>query len=464
MVASRLVVSAIGITLCLVTACTQPSEDGANSDNSLPNIVVLFADDLGYGDLGSYGHPRIRTPNLDRMAEEGNRLTSFYVGASVCSPSRAALLTGRYPVRTGITRALNARSEEGLPHDEITVAEVLKQQGYTTMAIGKWHLGHRDEYLPTNHGFDGYLGVPYSNDLNRPDSMPNSYMHGPPLPLIRDTAVVEQPVDQSTLTERYTSEALEFISSDTNEPFFLYLPYTMPHVPLNTSPRFRDASKAGLYGAVVRGLDWSVGQILDTLRQTGLDDNTLVFFTSDNGPFLNVGAEGFAYPPEQVKSWHHGSSGLLRGGKFTQYEGGLRVPAIAWWPGEISAGQTCSEPVTAMDLFPTFINIAGGEVPNDRTIDGKDVMPVLQNCASSPTDEVFYLNHGRERFAGIRKGPWKLLISNLTRQSDRDTPVELYNLTVDPSERHNVASKHPNIVKKLQTRLKTFENEIGTTP
>jgi arylsulfatase A-like enzyme len=344
----------------------------------------------------------------------------------------------------------------------VTIAEALKQQGYRTMAIGKWHLGHRDEYLPTNHGFDGYLGVPYSNDLARPDSMPNPYMHGPPLPLIRDTTVVDQPVDQATLTERYTNEALEFISSDREEPFFLYLPYTMPHVPLHTSPRFRGTSKAGLYGDVVRGLDWSVGQILETLREKGLDENTLVVFTSDNGPFLNVGAKGFAYP-EQVKSWHHGSAGLLRSGKFTQYEGGFRVPAIAWWPGEISAGQTCSELVTAMDLFPTFINVAGGEIPRDRTIDGNDVMPVLENCSPSPTDEFFYLNHGKERFAGVRKGPWKLLISDLAR-SEEEAPVELYNLFVDPAEHHNVASKHQEIVRRLQDRLEGFENKIGTRP
>lgn len=308
-----------------------------------PNIVIIFTDDLGYGDVGVYGHPTIRTPNLDRMAEEGMKFTQFYSGAPVCTPSRAALLTGRLPVRNGMMskelRVLFPFSAKGLAPEEITIAEALKDKGYATAAIGKWHLGQESPYLPTDQGFDSYFGIPYSNDMN------HSGM--PPIPLMQGEKIIEQPADQRTLTKRYTEHSLSFIQKNKDRPFFLYLAHTFPHIPLYASDEFRGASSRGLYGDVVEEIDWSTGQILNELKKQGLAKNTLVFFTSDNGPWLTEKQEG-------------GSAGLLRNGKGTTWEGGMREPAIAWWPGTIQPGQVSQSLATTMDLFTTSLELAGG--------------------------------------------------------------------------------------------------------
>ncbi len=337
----------------------------ANSGRSKPpNFVVVFADDLGYGDLSSYGHPTIRTPHLDRMADEGLRLTSFYSTASVCTPSRVALMTGRYPLRAGQPGNLGPDSKGGLPLSEILLPEVLKKCGYKTMAIGKWHLGYNPvDYMPTSRGFDSYYGLPYSNDM-----IPPWVQTETPLNLYRDTEIAEHPVDQSTLTVRYTEEAVKFIRASKESPFLLYLPHSMPHLPISTSDRFRGKSRAGRYGDVIETIDWSVGRILEVLKEEGLDDNTMVVFTSDNGPWLNLPSRMLQ---GGVEPWHCGFKSLLRGAKGTTYEGGMRVPCIVRWPGRIPAGRTSADMVCTMDLFATISTISGAGVPQDRVIDPK---------------------------------------------------------------------------------------------
>ena len=316
-----------------------------------PNFVVVFCDDLGFGDLSCYGNPVIRTRELDRMALEGVRLTSFYAAASVCSPSRAGLLTGRYPVRCGMPGNTGPGSEAFLPESEITIAQALKGAGYRTMAIGKWHLGHqRPELLPTGRGFDAWFGLPYSNDMRKPFTSSEE-----PLKLYRDTEPIEFPVNQDTLTERYTEEAVKFIEASGEEPFFLYLAHSMPHVPVHTSEQFQGKSHGGLYGDVIETIDWSVGRIRETLRARGIEKNTLIVFTSDNGPWILPDRS----LQEGTERWHSGSSGPLRGAKHTSYEGGFRVPMIACWPGVIPAGTATDGLATTMDLMPTFLDGGG---------------------------------------------------------------------------------------------------------
>ena len=415
-----------------------------------PNVVVIFADDLGYGDLGAYGHPTLRTPALDRMAAEGMRFTQFYTGASVCTPSRAALLTGRLPVRSGTMgrpRVFFPNSSGGLPAEEITIAEALKARGYATGMVGKWHLGHLPRYLPTRQGFDSYYGIPYSNDMT------NERRGDPPLPLLRDERIEEAPVDQTTLTRRYTEEAVRFIRDHREGPFFLYLAHNFPHVPLFASDRFRGRSPRGLYGDVVEELDWSVGEVLRALREAGVAENTLVFFTSDNGPWLTQDEEG-------------GSAGLLREGKGSTWEGGMRVPAIAWWPGTVPAGRVTRALGTTMDLFSTALALAGAPAPADRPIDGVDLGPVLRGAAESVRDEVFYYREG-ELYA-VRQGPWKAHF--VTRSAYGPDPAvrhetpELYHLEVDPSERYDVAAKHPEVVERIRATVRAHEAGLIRAP
>ncbi len=328
-----------------------------NSISKRPNIIIFFADDLGYGDLQCYGHPTIRTPNLDKMAKEGVQLTSFYVASSVCSPSRAALLTGKYPSNAGVTKVFNNKTETGLPLKEITIAEGLKSVGYSTDIIGKWHLGSQPEFLPMNQGFDYWFGIPYSNDNNSISAPGNSYLNGPPLPLYENNTILERGVSMETNTKRYTEKAIELIKKEKNNPFFLYLPYTMPHVPIDASKEFKNKSEAGLYGDVIEELDWSVGQILTTLKDLELNSKTMIIFTSDNGPMVHIDQPN--YNNEIIKNWHHGTAGLFRGGKFDVYEGGFRVPAIIRWDEEITANRISSEIIISIDLLPTIFNIAG---------------------------------------------------------------------------------------------------------
>lgn len=433
------------LLLPILPACTTASsESGRSGQVERPNIVILFADDLGYGDLSSYGHPTISTPNLDRMADEGIRLTSFYAAAPVCSASRAALMTGRYAVRTGITGALMPESPNGLKASEITLAEALKEQGYRTMAIGKWHLGYtRPEYLPTNSGFDHFYGLYYSNDMIRPWVETDA-----PLNLYRDITAIEHPVDQATLTERYTDEAVRFIQESAGEPFFLYLAYTMPHLPIHASEWFRGTSRAGLYGDVVETIDWSAGRILETIRDLGLDEQTIVIFTSDNGPWSNA-------PPRMmaggVKAWDTGSAGPLRDAKGTTYEGGVRVPGIFRWPGRIPPGRTSAEIATTMDLFPTLLNAAGAEIPADRQIDGNDLMPFLAGQTETSPTRTFYYFAGNN-LQGVREANWKL------RHSEEGP--ELFDLEIDPGERFNVAAEYPEVVARLDSLMKAFSESL----
>lgn len=413
-----------------------------------PNVIIIYADDLGWGDLGCYGHPAIRTPHLDRMAAEGMRFTDFYSAAEVCTPSRAALLTGRYPIRSGLChdryRVLRNNSTGGLPREEVTLAELLKSRGYATGMVGKWHLGHRPEHLPPHHGFDQYFGMPYSNDmLPAPDAPPGRdrfFAENPDYwrtPLIRGTNVVEAQPDQRELTRRYTTEALRFIREQRRGPFFLYLAHNFPHVPLFASGTFRGRSSAGRYGDVVEELDWSVGQVLDTLRREKLDRRTLVIFSSDNGPWLSY-------------DHHGGSAGPLREGKGSTWEGGLRVPGIAWWPGRIPAGVVQHEIATTLDLLPTLATLAGAPLP-DRPLDGVDLTPLLFGTGGV-TRPVFCYYRGATLYAA-RLGPWKAHF--FTRSGYGPDPVAthepplLFHLGEDPGERWNRAAAQPEVLASL---------------
>ena len=407
-----------------------------------PNFVVIFCDDLGYQDVGCFGSPLISTPRLDKMAEEGARFTDFYAAAAVCTPSRAALMTGCYPVRVNLPAVLFPTSTIGLNPNETTIASMLKTRGYATACIGKWHLGHLKPFLPTSHGFDSYFGIPYSNDMG---GMKGKY---PNAALMRNENIIEQPADQETLTKRYTQEAVKFIKKNKDRPFFLYLPHTFPHVPLHASDQFRDTSKRGLYGDVVEEIDWSTGQILDTLKDLGLDENTLVIFTSDNGPWL-----GFK---------HLGGCALpLRSGKGDTFEGGMREPCIMRWPGRIPAGTVCSEPASTMDLLPTFARLAGAKAPTDRIIDGKNIWPLMAGVkgAISPHESFFY--YWKYELHAVRSGKWKLILEHKDTKSTKIIPQTLYDLRADISETTDVSAQYPSVVKKLFAMAERMRDDLG---
>ncbi len=435
-----------------------------------PNFIIIFADDLGYGDLGIYGHPTINTPNLDRMAIEGQKWTNFYVGASVCTPSRAALLTGRLPVRSGMasnkSRVLFPNSANGLPLEEITLAEQLKTEGYGTACIGKWHLGHKEKYLPTNHGFDYYYGVPYSNDmdLTRELEPPNGYwdlwtkeyeslqITDFNVPLIRNNTIIERPVDQHTITKRYTDESIQWIRKNKENPFFLYLAYNLPHVPLFASKEFKDTSRRGLYGDVVEEIDHNVGRIITTLKEEDLAENTIVVFTSDNGPWL----------PTEISG---GSAGLLRNGKGSTWEGGMREPCIFWSPNNIKP-KVVMDMGTTMDLFETFSNLAGVAVPSDREMDGVDLSPVLFDNGNSPRNVIYYYR-GRDLFA-VRVGSFKahFITQGAYHKQERveHNPPLLYNLDEDPSERFDVSKKFPEIINEIRELVRKHNSRMVMGP
>ncbi len=430
-----------------------------NQNKSKPNFIIIFTDDQGYGDLGSFGHPTIKTPNIDQMAVEGQKWTSFYVAANVCTPSRSAILTGRLPVRTGMysntRRVLFPDSDGGLPAYENTIAKLLKGAGYSTAAIGKWHLGHLPQYLPTSHGFDSYFGIPYSNDMDRINDVTAKEAFGDPkfeyfnVPLMRNTEIIERPADQNTITKRYAEEAVKFISANKDKPFFVYLAHSLPHVPLFASGDFTGKSERGLYGDVIEEIDWSVGEILGALKDNGLDKNTYVIFTSDNGPWLVYNEQG-------------GSAGSLFGGKGTSYEGGVRVPTVIWGPGNVKPG-VISKMGSTLDLLPTITKLAGAETPQDRVYDGFDLGPVLRGEKATPRDEMFYY-HGDRLFA-VRKGDFKLYFysnnpAGYPAKIEKLEKLTLYNLGHDPSERFDLADQHPEIVEEIMEIAKKHAAEM----
>ncbi len=415
-----------------------------------PNVVILFADDLGYGDLACYGNPTIRTPRLDRMAAEGQRWTSFYSAAPVCTPSRAALLTGRHPLRSGTMgprpRVFAERSLSGLPSSELTIAEALAAEGYATAMVGKWHLGHMPGYLPGDQGFQRHLGLVSSNDHNRaydrvlgrlPAFDPRSQLWD--IPLLRDGRVIEKPARQDTLTKRYTREAVRFIESQAKagRPFFLYFAHTFPHTPLFRSEMFAGRSRRGIYGDVIEEIDWSAGEVLDALERAGVDDDTLVLFTSDNGPWL-------------IFHDHGGSAGPLREGKGSTWEGGMREPAIFRWPGKIRPG-VVRDIGSTLDVLPTIAGLAGALLPEARVYDGYDLSPVLLEGKPSPRNEVFYYRGGK--LFAVRQGPWKAHYLTQTGYTEpepvrRDPPL-LFQLDQDPGERLDRSAERPDVIAAL---------------
>ena len=404
-----------------------------------PNFIVIMADDLGYGDIGIYGSELIKTPNLDQMAQRGARLNSFYSSANVCTASRGGLLTGRYPIRLDIVSDVaRPNNNVHLADDELSLAEALKPQGYQTALFGKWHLGSRLEWSPITQGFDEFFGVLHSNDMT-------------PFELYRQNTVIETPVDQSTLTERYTQEAVRFIEANQNEPFFLYMPHTFPHVPLYVSNQFSGQSEAGLYGDIVETIDWSVGEVLRTLERLNLNENTFVIFTSDNGP------------------WFEGSPGPYRDRKGSSWEGGQRVPFIAQWQGQIPHGLVSDEPTMNIDIFPTFLNLAGAEFPSDKEIDGKDILSVLTDGSPSPHDALFLFD--QDRIAGVRSGQWKLVVESHYRAglpsfdhvNSYYAPYGLlFDMKRDPSETYSYTREQPKKAAKLHNFILDGQNRLNS--
>ena len=452
------------LLLCVVSLIWTASSGGSRiAAQRPPNFVIVYADDMGYADIGPFsartGTARPRTPNLDRMAAEGVRLTNFYVAQAVCSASRMALLTGNYPNRVGIQGALNHTATYGINADEKTIAEVLKPRGYATAIYGKWHLGHEKPFLPTRHGFDEYFGLPYSNDMwPRHPQQKNFY---PDLPLIENDTVVKLDPDQSQLTTWYTEHAVSFIERNREKPFFLYVAHSMPHVPLFVSSKFSGKTPDGLYGDVIAEIDWSVGRILETLRKTGLDDRTLVIFASDNGPWLSYGNNA-------------GSAGPFREGKGTTFEGGVRVPFIARWPDHVAKGVTSNTPAMTIDLLPTLAGLAGAPVSSDRIIDGRDAWPVIagKRDAKAPHD-VLYFYWGAELHA-VRRGKWKLHVPHPYQALDsagndgspgkyvrRELELSLFDLDADAGETTNVLAQHPDVVKQLMEDVERAREDLG---
>jgi arylsulfatase A-like enzyme len=448
--------------------------------NDLPNIVVIFADDLGYGDVGCFGADDIRTPHLDRLASEGRRFTHFYVAQAVCTASRAALMTGCYPNRVSLSGALNHTSREGIHPDEKLLPEILKEQGYATAIFGKWHLGTVPEFLPLNHGFDEFFGIPYSNDNTKYHPVLAASM--PPLPMYDGMKIVEHDPDQSLFTRRFTECAVKFMESHRMQPFFVYLPHVMPHVPIFASEDFRGRSQRGLYGDVVEELDWSVGQILNSLQRLELDRQTLVVFLSDNGPFLSYGN-------------HAGSGGVLREGKLTSFEGGVRSPCIMRWTGRIPAASECREPACAFDLLPTVARLSGRKL-SERQIDGRDISSLMLSDEGKSPHEAIAVYAGGELQA-IRSEDWKLHFThdyltvagppgrdgkpanadNLQPKSITQSGIQgiasrhgykvahiatsLFNMTTDPGETVNVADQHPDVVARLSRLAEPIRLELG---
>ena len=447
------------------------ASDSLGADSKTPNVVVIFMDDMGYADIGPFGAEAYKTPHLDQMAREGRVFTDFYVTQAVCSASRAGLLTGCYNVRVGILGALGPSAKHGINSEEMTLAEVCKQKGYATACFGKWHLGHHKKFLPRQHGFDEYFGLPYSNDMwpyhpgVRDLPMEQRLKRWPHLPLIDGNDVINPKVtgkEQEQLTTQYTERAVSFIEKNREQPFFLYVPHSMVHVPLYVSEKFKGKSGVGLFGDVMMEVDWSVGQILDALRRNHLDDNTLVIFTSDNGPWLSYGD-------------HAGSAGPLREGKGTMFDGGCRESCVMWWPGTVPAGSKCTTPAMTIDILPTVAHLIGAELPS-HTIDGKNIWPLIagEAGASSPQDAYFFY-YGRQLQA-VRSGKWKLHFPHgyrtmsgrpggtggiPARYENKQIGLALFDLESDIGETRNVAEENPDVVKRLSELGDRMRKELG---
>ena len=422
---------------------------------SLPNIILIFCDDLGYADIGCFGSTKHRTPKIDRIAKEGKRFTNFYVTSGVCTPSRASLLTGCYPRRLNMHEdteqhwVLLPIAKRGLNPDETTIAEILKTQGYATACIGKWHLGDQPEFLPTQQGFDYYFGIPYSNDMG-----PNRYFPDqPPLPFVRNEEVVEAPVDQNSITHRYTEEIISFIRTNKHQPFFVYLAHTMPHVPIHVGDSFRGQSSNGIYGDAVEEIDWSTGKIVDILTELGIGGKTLLIFASDNGAQKNIG----------------GSNAPFSGWKGTTFEGGMRVPCVMRWPGKIPAGTESDELCSTLDLLPTFATLAGTEPPQDRVIDGKNIWPLISGTGDEKTPHDAFYYYFRRQLQAVRSGKWKLHLPLEVEQIKWDQVImegpgkkmALYDLGKDLQENSNVALKHPEVVERLMQLAEIAMTDLG---
>ncbi|HPA18872.1 MAG TPA: sulfatase [Verrucomicrobiae bacterium] len=436
-----------------------------------PNFVIIYIDDMGYADIGPFGARAYKTPNLDRLAKEGRVFTDFYVSQAVCSASRAALMTGCHSVRIGILGALGPQSRSGIGQEEITLGEIAKQKGYATACFGKWHLGHLRQFLPLQHGFDEYFGLPYSNDMwpyhpgVRQLPMEERLKKWPHLPLIEGNDIKIPQVgdaEQNQLTTWYTQHAVAFIEKNKGRPFLLYVPHSMVHVPLHVSDKFRDKSGAGLFGDVVMEVDWSVGQIVEALRRTGLDRDTCVVFASDNGPWLSYGD-------------HAGSALPLREGKGTMFDGGCRVPCIMWWPGKIPAGTTCREPAMTIDILPTIAGLIGAKLP-DHKIDGLDIWPLMCGRENARSPHEFLSFYWGESLEAVRSGNWKLHFPHKYRTlggkpgGAGGIPVEyataqiglsLFDLAKDPGETTDVAAQHPDVVRHLEASAGQIRQDLG---
>jgi arylsulfatase len=428
-----------------------------------PNIVLIFTDDQGYQDVGVFGSPNIKTPNLDQMAADGVKMTHYYAAQAVCSASRAGILTGCYPNRIGIHNALGPDNTHGINETETTLAEMLKEKGYATAIYGKWHLGHHKKFLPTRHGFDEWFGIPYSNDMWPYHPQQGPIFNFPDLPLYENETVIDTLVEQSQLTTQITERSVDFIKRNKDKPFFLYVPHPQPHVPLFVSDKFKGKSERGLYGDVIMEIDWSVGQIIQALKDNGLEEDTMVIFTSDNGPWLSYGN-------------HAGSALPLREGKGTAWEGGQREPFIMKYPKKLKPGRTVDVPMMAIDILPTIAHVTESKLP-EQVIDGKNAWSILTGERTQPVQDAYFFYYRVNEMFGVRYGKWKMYFPHRYRTMDGQEPgkdgqpgnyryvdmeeIELYDVVNDVSETNNVAEAHPEIVAEIKARANTMRQRLG---